>query len=473
VAARQGSCEVKSALQRFRYAATGRWAVSIRTYLVLVFPFGFLTSIEREQLLNGVGISRAATIALAGELATSLYLFTAQLFLLRDRKTKLQPLSRCIFVWVSTGVVRGISTGLYAHWAFGFGVNLSFRLPSSAIYTAGAMATAAFYFGSIDRKRLETQALHSLGGVLQQERLQRNLLEVPKRQEVLAVFEAQLLPQVLALRSGVQKLLVGEDQDNVTGLTKLLHQSQDISKSLNAKKYEYEHSGTDFSGDYKSGSQMPYWSHVIPRIISIRLTFLLMVLGSASSQFSRNGIKGIAAGILSAVFVVSLLTPISILLKKNPNHRTVLILLALVGAFSVQYFFNLLQPTFGFHLNHPYLPWYSGIKSVYGVFVASVIASILVNSGKEFEGAHVKGADIRHAIDELSLRDTVIEQSLFDTRFGTLQGKIAGVTMALHLMESQTLGEISAVRKKELLESANELLGQSMSTIESMTLKAL
>jgi hypothetical protein len=45
--------------------------------------------------------------------------------------------------------------------------------------------------------------------------------------------------------------------------------------------------------------------------------------------------------------------------------------------------------------------------------------------------------------------------------------------MALHLMESQTLGEISAMRKKELLESANELLGQSMRTIESMTLKAL
>jgi hypothetical protein len=75
VAAGQGSCEVKSALQRFRYAATGRWAVSIRTYLVLIFPFGFLTSIEREQLLNGVGISQAATTAFAGELAASLYLF--------------------------------------------------------------------------------------------------------------------------------------------------------------------------------------------------------------------------------------------------------------------------------------------------------------------------------------------------------------------------------------------------------------
>ena len=76
---------MKSALQKFRYAATGRWAVSIRTYLLLVFPFGFLTSIEREQLLNGVGLTQAATIAFAGELVASLYLFLVQLFVLGNR----------------------------------------------------------------------------------------------------------------------------------------------------------------------------------------------------------------------------------------------------------------------------------------------------------------------------------------------------------------------------------------------------
>jgi hypothetical protein len=45
--------------------------------------------------------------------------------------------------------------------------------------------------------------------------------------------------------------------------------------------------------------------------------------------------------------------------------------------------------------------------------------------------------------------------------------------MALHLMDTQSLGQISSSRKKELLESANELLGESMRTIESLTLKAL
>jgi 2-phospho-L-lactate transferase/gluconeogenesis factor (CofD/UPF0052 family) len=109
---------------------------------------------------------------------------------------------------------------------------------------------------------------------------------------------------------------------------------------------------------------------------------------------------------------------------------------------------------------------------VYGVYVASVIASFLVNTGQEHEGAQRESANMRDVIYELSLRDEVIEKSLFDTRFGTLQGKIAGVSMALHLLDSNSLQEISSDRKKELLESANSLLGESLGAIESLTLKA-
>jgi len=473
VAAGQGCCEVTSPVQRFRHAATGRWAVSIRTYLVLIFPFGFLTSIEREQLLNGVGISQAATIAFAGELAASLYLFLMQLFVLGDRKRELQPLSRCIFVWVSTGLVRGGFTAVYAQWAFGYQLDLPIRLPAAILFTAGAMAVSAFYFGTIERKRLEIQALHSLGGVLHQEHSGLNDLEVEKRRQVLSVFEAQLLPQVSALRSGIQKLLAGQDQNSEQGLHQLLTQSQEISKAINKQKLEYEGGSKSASGEYNSELPIPYWSQLIPKIISIRLTFFVLLLGASTGQFPRNGIKGVAAGVIGAIFITSILLPLSILIKRYPTHRNFLKPLGFAAAFSVQYIFNLLQPTLGFVLNNPYTPWYSGLKSVYGVYISSVIASLLVNTGREFEGANIKGSNLRDAIHLLSLRNEVIDQSLFDTRFGTLQGKIAGVTMALHLMDTQSLGQISAARKKELLESANELLGESMRTIESLTLKAL
>ena len=78
MATRKSRSEVNSALQRFRFAATGRWAVSIRTYVAIVFPFGFLTSIEREQILNPGPLSESALIALGGELACALFIFVTQ-----------------------------------------------------------------------------------------------------------------------------------------------------------------------------------------------------------------------------------------------------------------------------------------------------------------------------------------------------------------------------------------------------------
>jgi hypothetical protein len=66
------------------------------------------------------------------------------------------------------------------------------------------------------------------------------------------------------------------------------------------------------------------------------------------------------------------------------------------------------------------------------------------------------------------MRDSTLEKAIYEGRFGALQGKISGVTMALHLMNSETLGRISLERKLELLKSANQLLGESLATIEEM-----
>ena len=91
---------MKYAIQRFRFAATGRWAVSIRTYFPIVFPFGFLTSIEREQTLNPTTLIQAISIAAGGELVCALYIFVLQATLLKSRKQRLQPLWRCVLVWL-------------------------------------------------------------------------------------------------------------------------------------------------------------------------------------------------------------------------------------------------------------------------------------------------------------------------------------------------------------------------------------
>ena len=161
---------MKGAFTRFKYASTGRWAVSIRTYSAIIFPFGFLTSIEREELFHSIGIAQAATIAFAGEITACLYIYILQATLLRGRYEKLQPLSRCAFVWVSAGVVRGFFTVCYGFWVYDFALNFQSRIVPSTLYTAFAMIAAAFYFGTIERKRIEWHPKRSKYAILRSSR---------------------------------------------------------------------------------------------------------------------------------------------------------------------------------------------------------------------------------------------------------------------------------------------------------------
>lgn len=463
---------MNSALQRFKYAATGRWAVSIRTYLALVFPFGFLTSIEREQLFHPISVSHAATIALGGELACALYLFVVQEALLGNRRVALQPLSRVIFVWVSAGLVRGFFTGCNAHWGYGYDYSFAQRIPSAALYTAFAMALTSYYFGYIDRKRVEVRALQSLEGVLVQEQSELSNIQAAKRDEALAVLDNQLLPQVNALRTGVERLVSSSSENGTLDqelIADLYRQSRKLSLGLESQVGNYRLGSPEFPR-VESGSRFTYWTGLLPKVVSIRITFLLMVLGSFSGQFARNGIEGAFAGLIGAVIVTAYLYPIAQALKKKSQGRIYLYIAAYLGAFLVQGLYNVIQPSIGLNLSYPYQPWYSGLKTAYGVFVGSVIASLIVSVEGEFSGLRQMGKHLQKTVEELGIENQRIQESIAHSRFGTLQGKITGVTMALHLMNS--MGSISQERRTELLAGANQLLADSLQDLENLRVSA-
>ena len=460
MATRKSSREVKFALQRFRYAATGRWAISIRTYLAVVFPFGYLTSIEREELLNARSISQAAVIALGGELACALYLFVAQALLLGNRTRELQPLWKCVFVWFSAGLVRGLFTAVNAK----LGVDQSYHL-------GVAMALAAFYFGTIERRRMEARALSSLGRVLEQEELGLTEIESQTRLSAIAVIEDQLLPQVSQLRNGIKNMLAtkwasgSQDVEDKT-LEDLYQQSLGLSRSLEEQKKSYGVYRLGKSFEKVNESSFTYLSSLLPRVISIRVTFVMVLVGSFTGQFARNGFNGVIAGAIGATIITLYLLPFSQLLKRKLLSPWIIYPFAYIGVFFVQGAYNYLQPTVGISLEYPFPAWYSGIKTTYGVFIASIIASLIIAVQGVFEGKSERGINLSQKVERISASNQFIEDSVFASRFGTLQGKITGVTMALHLMSGMT--NVSSERKSKLLSEANEMLADSINEIERL-----
>jgi hypothetical protein len=458
---------VKSALLRFRYAATGRWSVSFRTYTPIVMPFGFLTAIEREQSFNNTSITQAVVIAVGGELACALYLFVMQSVLLGNRYQRLQSLRRCLLLWLGAGFVRGVFTACNANWSFGYDYSFISRLIPSMIYTGSAMALVAFFFGSIERKRIEIKALNSLDQILQTD--QSTLIETEKEQKFIAqqLFQNQILPQINSLQDGITKLLKNsQTQIDSSSLKSLYEQSVAVTNSLQSQKEKLRNQQVTNSQSDKNQDPNSYWSALLPRTLSVRITFIALLLGSFSGQFSRNGIEGVKAGFVGAVIVTAYIFPLAQVIKRDMRFKSVAYFLGYVGAFVLQAVYNVIQPKLLIVLDNPYAPWYSAIKTTYGLYISSVIASMLVLVQGSFKNLIESGAQLEKNVELLHLQNLVLEQSITESQFGTLQGKISGVSMALHLMSS--MDAIDQKRKAELLLGASQLLSESLNSLKKM-----
>ena len=458
---------MKFALQRFRYAATGRWAVSIRTYTPIVMPFGFLTSIEREQSFNSTSITEAVVIAVGGELVCALYIFIMQTVLLGNRYQRLQSLWRCLLVWFGAGFVRGAFTAFNAYLNFGYEFDFLERIIPAMTFTGLAMALSAFFLGSIERKRIEIKALNSLDQILQTD--QEGLVDVEKAQRIIAqqVFQNQILPQINSLQDGINALLKdSQTQTDSKSLKTLYEQSVAVSNSLQSEKGNLKNQQARNSQSDIDQNPNFYWSALLPRTLSVRITFIVLLLGSFSGQYPRNGIEGLKAGFVGAVIVTAYIFPLAQIVKKNMRFKSAAYFFAYMGAFVLQAVYNVIQPQLLLELDNPYAPWYSAIKTTYGLYISSVIATMLVLVQGSFKNSIESGAQLEKNVELLHLQNLALEQSITESQFGTLQGKISGVSMALHLMG--TMESIDQKRKTELLSGASELLKESLNALKIM-----
>lgn len=74
------------------------------------------------------------------------------------------------------------------------------------------MMVAAFYFGSIERKRIEIQAMNSLGKVLSREQKELSGIQKDLSAQFSEVLDRELLPKAEVLRDQISQALISQPQ---------------------------------------------------------------------------------------------------------------------------------------------------------------------------------------------------------------------------------------------------------------------
>jgi len=453
----------------FKLVATGRWSVSFIGFLITV-PFGLLVSVERELTFNPDGdLYQAFLIACAGYFVTFLYVFTVQATFLKEKLQKAAPILRCIFIWYSAGVVLGVSTAAYAKFAFASEWMIVERTLMPMIYMGVALALTAYFLGTIGRLREENRAFNNLESLLLSDSKGLTLSEDESYQNATTVYATLVRPEVKKISTVLYTL-----EDNVvyahlrSQVTKLQDQCQGLKRIIDNRISLQLSTVSDPEDSWKlRDNQVSLFSEILPRRISVRISFFVIALGAITGQFPRNGLVGVAAGLTGAVFIGFGLFVLSRLYKKAVvQSHALLRFFFFFLAFATQVLWTFLQPYVGFDLNDPYNPFYSGAKTIYGVYVASIIASLIVMNAEQ-KGIHFERN--RRLLGEFERRTSEIEVSeerMLEIRYGTLLGKLGSVSLAMNLLAtSEEIGHRS-LDIEAVLSEASELLNESILILE-------
>jgi hypothetical protein len=461
---------VREAFKSFSDAATGRWAVSLPAFL-LIIPFGALVGVERESAFNpDFPYSDRILIVAAGYFSSFIYIFIAQYLLLGDRKERKQPLWRCIFVWYTTGAVWGLMSTAYARIAFEDKTYLFSRLPLPIFYSGTALALMAYYFGVIDKRRIQADALRKLELILATDRDELHHNEIALRKDARSALESNVSSQLIELQA-----LLNLPQNQRESLTLPLERLQEHSVELaNVVKQEIASlsGGRRLNGATveESDEGIPLWRGLFPKVLSVRISMLAIGFGAFVGQFPRNGMEGVAAGGIGTVILGLALFGLARLAKgKRFGNFPLFIPFSYLTVFLVQVLWTSMQSTVGFDLNNPYNPFYSGLKTVYGVFLASLISELITSTTDDLGDSRVRNNEINDQISQLSRDQKALQNTLLEARYGEIQGKISGVVMAIRLLQSDS-GSIE--RQSQLVLDAQKQLVQAIEDMSALGLNS-
>ena len=458
---------MKEALNRFKVASTGRWAISVRTY-VLTVPFAILMNVERENLLNPGNNSRSLAICMAGELASWLFLFIAQATLLKHRRERQQRFSKCVFVWFGAGAVKSTVFILYSVTAFGLEPDVSVRAIMPTIFTGASTGLLAFYFGTIDRRRIESSALMAVDRYLQAEKIELNALDRIARVEAVKSLRSNLEPELVHLRNVASRFESGlDDVSSKDELNAILLLSRDLEDRIEQDSLRLSENRIAPSGLNSVKPGLPISFGFVPKVISVRTSAVIITLGMFSGQINRNGPIGVASGLVgTALLVMVLFAMRKTSLRVSDSKLVFTIFASYPIVFLTQFVYvNNLTPAL-FDLPNPYLPWYSALKTIYGYYLASIVSGLLIGNEKELASSRMVHDELQSQIATLNRQQDLISEIILETRFGTIKGKIAGVSMALQLMLAQGTSAPSADSRNKMMSGALALLTEAQNEVD-------
>ena len=444
--------------------------------MLLYLPISFVFALEREFALAPVNFSDQLKIVLAGELTSFLFLHISSLTLLRKRKIRQQSLILCLFVWATTGVIRGFFAEFYAASMLNLDSHATLRILASVLFSTLGLGFSAYAFGSIYENETKKAALRSLSGFISADSRNLNSEQVAMKEEAIITLQQTLIPKVIQLQrltAGLKKFELS--QPLALSLFSLEEQAHRLAYQMRVNLDNLESIPSPRTGvASRIFISNRITLHAWPTIFSVKLSILFLTFGGAIVQFGRNSISGVLCAILSSIIIgITLVLFDSVSKRAKTSQKSLIFALAFLSIFILQYLYaSEIVPRI-FDLIQPFDPLYSAARVVFAVYLASLFLSFLEADFILLQSMNNESVNSREILDLKSSKNEMLEAVNTTTNQGELQGYISGVIMTLNLLAKDEETFFAAKDPSETINNANTLLSNAIAEIQNLSIREL
>ena len=450
---------------------TGRWAVSFKAWLYLTIV-GILGTKTRTYALLDITQTESFLLAFAVHLINApIYYLFAHKFL-QKRFTEQLPLARVLVSFTIFILTIACSEILITIYVFDQTAYLGPQLFAPLFPSLYGFIASSYLLAEFDTNRVDISRLAFARTTLEKTAQQSQDQIIAERSQLISAIQDSVFYQLDALRKQFSTITGLSKRNEIERLANEL-ESYSANTIRNLSHEMANDAGANNPVDRKSfvGSQsFKNFSQSYQPYISFKLSVTTMVLIGGNHEASLNGLNGFLFQMISTLAIAPILFIGSNLTKKySPKNLYIgfsaFLLTIFISGYVLVVTANWIHMS-NFEQRNEYPPIVFSARTLAGIILASFIVTIVMARRKTIEDLVEMNKKLQVDLDWMDNRSRELRKELASILHGPLQGRIAGVALALRIIAADE--EATEDEKNKKLDDIEKLLESVMHDVQEL-----
>jgi signal transduction histidine kinase len=450
---------------------TGRWAVSFKAWLYLTIV-GILGTKTRTYALLDITQTESFLLAFAVHLINApIYYLFAHKFL-QKRFTEQLPLARVLVSFTIFILTIACSEILITIYVFDQTAYLGPQLFAPLFPSLYGFIASSYLLAEFDKNRVDISRLAFARTTLEKTAQQSQDQIIAERSQLISAIQDSVFYQLDALRKQFSTITGISKRNEIERLANEL-ENYSANTIRNLSHEMANDAGANNPVDRKSfvGSQsFKNFSQSYQPYISFKLSVTTMVLIGGNHEASLNGLNGFLFQMISTLAIAPILFIGSNLTKKySPKNLYIgfsaFLLTIFISGYVLVVTANWIHMS-NFEQRNEYPPIVFSARTLAGIILASFIVTIVMARRKTIEDLIEMNKKLQVDLDWMDNRSRELRKELASILHGPLQGRIAGVALALRLIAADE--EATEDEKIKKLDEIEKLLESVMHDVQEL-----